>query len=111
MLGKLSGFMFAPPDQQPAAIEAYIGLAKKYHAIVERNLTHHGGKFAAGDQITIADFVMASHIGNYIENANFPLAQQMKESLAETPKFQTYCQTVLETFSYLKTRPQPLPPF
>ena len=74
MLGKLSGFMFAPPDQQPAAIEAYIETAKKYHKIVESNLVHHGGRFAAGNKVTIADFVMASHIGNYIENANFPLA-------------------------------------
>ena len=87
MLGKLSGFMFAPPDQQPAAIEAYIELATKYHNIVEKNLAHHGGKFAAGNTVTIADFVMASHIGNYIENANFPLAQQMKDTLSGTPLF------------------------
>ena len=73
-MGAMSAFAFASEDADKAPlIEAYVSMARKFHSLVEANLNHHGGKFAAGNKVTIADFVMASHIGNYVTNAAFPL--------------------------------------
>ena len=45
-------------------------MAKKFHLLVERNLAHHGKKFAAGDQVTIVDFVIASYVRRFLEVPN-----------------------------------------
>ena len=73
-MDKISAILFAPEgtDKTPM-IEAFLALAKNYHGLMEKNLEHHGGKFTAGNQVTIADFVMASYIGNYIVNPAFPV--------------------------------------
>ena len=86
-LAMMAGFMFAPEADQPIRAGDYMVFAQRFHGLMERNLSHHGGKFAAGDHITIADFVMASHIGNYIDNAKFPLTNEMQQLLDETPLF------------------------
>ena len=62
-------------------------MATKYHGIMEKNLTAHGGRFAAGNKITIADFVMTSYIGNYLMNPAFPLQAQGMTIIGFTPKF------------------------
>ena len=109
-VGALGKFAFAPADEnKEPLIEGYINTAKKFHGLVEKNLAHHGGNFAAGNQVTIADFVMASHIGNYIANPAFPLHEQINAIMNETPLFLAYKQKILNEFSYLKTRPTPGP--
>ena len=73
-MGALQKILFEQVEaNKPAHIEAYVSFAKKYHMIMEKNLENHGGKFAAGNQVTIADFVMASYIGNCVLNPAFPL--------------------------------------
>lgn len=72
IMNAMSAVLFAPEgaDKTPQ-IEAYMGIAKKYHGLMEKTLEHHGGRFAAGNQVTIADFVMASYVGNYLVNPAF----------------------------------------
>ena len=102
--------MFVPNnvDKMPL-IFSYVEFARKYHKILENNLNHHGGNYAAGNHVTIADFVMASYIGNYLLNPAFPAAAQAMAIVGETPKFEAYIQTVQNEFTYLKTRPTPGP--
>ena len=40
--------------------------------MMEKNLNHHNKKWAAGDQISIAEFIMASWIGNFVMNEENP---------------------------------------
>jgi len=68
---------------------------------MEKNLEHHGGKFAAGNQVTIADFAMASYVGNYVVNSAFPAFSQVSAIVDETPMFKTYTKTVQNEFTYL----------
>ena len=110
LVGALSKFAFAPADaNKEPLIEGYINTARKFHGLVESNLAHHGSSFAAGSRVTIADFVMASHVGNYIANPAFPLNEQVNAIMNETPLFLLYKQKVLNEFTYLKTRPTPGP--
>ena len=110
-LNFMTKLLFSPPEAQAEAAKKYCEFAVKFHGIVEKALAHHGGKFAAGNNVTIADFILASHIGNYIDNASFPISGQVKALLDSTPKFKQYCQTVRDTFPFLKTRKHPLGPF
>lgn len=89
-MNALAGFLFSPPDKKDAAIQGWLAACRKYHGLVEANLVNHGGKFAASNEVTIADFVMASYIGNYLTNANFPLVQQSMATVEETPRFKAY---------------------
>ena len=69
--------MFANDDDiKTQAIEKCVERATKFHALIEKNLEHHGGRFAAGDKVTIADFIMASYIGNYLLNPKFAAKDQ-----------------------------------
>lgn len=72
--------------------------------MVERNLNHHGGKWSAGNCITISDFVLASYIGNFIMNPENPLSPMLKPLCDETPKFKAYCANVMQEFVWLKKR-------
>ena len=71
---------------------------------MEKTLTHHGGKFAGGSKVTIADFILASYIGNCLENPNNPAKVPMEAAMDDTPKFKTYVMTAKDTFTHLKTR-------
>ena len=72
--------------------------------MVERNLTHHNGKWAAGNSISIADFCMASYIGNFIMNPENPMSGPLQQAAAETPKFKAYCANVMQEFTWIKKR-------
>ena len=97
--------MFAKDDDgKTQAIEKCVERAKKFHALIEKNLEHHGGRFAAGNNVTIADFIMASWIGNFVMNSENPFSPQLKATLDETPKFKAYCANIMQEFTHLKTR-------
>lgn len=68
VLGKATPILFGPESEKQKNIEAFLAIAKLYNQMVERNLNHHNGKWAAGNTISIADFCMASYIGNFIMN-------------------------------------------
>ena len=50
-------------------------------------MRHHSGKYAAGDSLTIADFVLASYIGNFINNKVNPVSEKLKVALQNYPRF------------------------
>ena len=110
LMGHLAQIIFAPADSDKTPlISAYLEFVQKYHTLVENNLAHHGGRYAAGDQVTIADFVMASYIGNYLVNPAFVAHQEAQELVSATPRFEAYVATIQQEFTYLKTRPAPGP--
>lgn len=91
LMNHLAKIIFAPNDaDKMPLIFSYLEFVKKYHSMVESNLEHHGGCYAAGDQVTIADFVMASYIGNYLLNPAFVASQQAQAIVGETPNFEAY---------------------
>ena len=68
------GVAFAPDDEaRGKAAEALVGQCVKMNELVEDGMRHHSGKYAAGECLTIADFVLASYIGNFIENKTNPI--------------------------------------
>ena len=90
-MGVLVKFAFAGPDvDKEPIIQSYVEFVKKFHALVHLNLLHHNCKFAAGDQVTIADFVMASYIGNHLTNPACPLSEASMAVVPESPKFEAY---------------------
>ena len=80
-----------------AAWRAYVD---KFHALVEKTLAHHGKKFIAGDKLTIADFIMASHIGNYVKNPASPFFV----SAAPHTNLQRYMKDIYVALPYLTSR-------
>ena len=40
----------------------------RFYGLCENNFDFHGGKFIAGDKVTIADFVLASYVANVLIN-------------------------------------------
>lgn len=65
---------FAPDDQKAACMEALIALVTKFIKLAESNLVHHGGKFIAGNKVTIADFVMIAYVENLLMNKDSPFS-------------------------------------
>lgn len=47
-MGALQKMLFAS-DNQEQLKQDYVAIAKKFHALVEKNFEHHDGKFAAGN--------------------------------------------------------------
>lgn len=101
---------FVPDSEKAAGCEAFLTFVKRWHKMIESYLCCHKGKFAAGNNLTIADFVLAAYCANLLCNPNNPMSQQMKACCSETPKFHAYIMSVGENFPYLKTRP-PIPAF
>ena len=74
VMGALAGVLFAGPDEQAAMAEKYVGAARLFHGVIGKNMNAHKGSYAAGNTVTIADFVMASYVGNYLTNPAFPIS-------------------------------------
>ena len=73
-LAKSSAIIFGPESEKEKNTQAFFAIALLYHKMMERNLTHHNGKWAAGNTISIADFIMASWIGNFVMNQENPFS-------------------------------------
>ena len=95
---------FLSDDTNPEMLPALIEGMKRFNGLIEKGLVHHGGKFAAGDSVSIADFVLASYVGNYIENDNCPAKAGILSNLDELPKFKAYAAAAKDVFTHLKTR-------
>ena len=67
-LGLSSAILFGPETEKQANIEKFVAFAKKYNALVDANLRHHGGKYVGGNSIGMGDFVMAAWVGNFFFN-------------------------------------------
>ena len=105
-----AGFLFAPDDKKPEMLEKLVTICCKFNGLIEKGMNHHGGKFAAGNKMTIADFVLASYAGNYVMNDNCPCSAGIKAKLADTPKLKAYIDAREATFPHLARRgPWPAP--
>ena len=91
MIGAVGKFAFAPDADKPAIMEALCsGIAHKMAKLADLNLRHHGGKFVAGNKVTIADFAMISFIENMMFNPLCPFAPRFQAYLTEFPKLKGY---------------------
>ena len=91
VVGGMAKVFFAPEAERPALMMAFVdGVCTKFMGICEKNLAKHGGKFIAGNSVTIADFVMSSFIHNMIQNPASPLNKPLESKVASFPKFQAY---------------------
>ena len=99
-----AGIAFAPDADKPAAIDKAVNVAKKVNALAEKSLVKCGGPFIAGKKVTIADFFMASYMGNMVTNPLNPASQRIIACLDETPKFKAYCETLKKEFPHLSQR-------
>ena len=104
VLGASSKILFGPPEKKDENTAAFIAIAKKFHCMVECNLNHHGGKWAAGNNVGIADFIMASWVGNFVMNQENPCSPTLQGCLDETPKFKVYASNIMTEFTWLKRR-------
>ena len=113
-MGGLSKVLFG--GCTPELIDAFAGpdgVHMKMIKLIERTLAHSNGKFIAGNNITIADFIACSVIANYLMNDNTPVKAKANESVdaATLPKFTAYRAVILEECKvWLAKRPTPLPP-
>ena len=61
--------------------------------------------------MTIADFVLASYLGNFVYNPLNPVSQPLQAKLDTTPKLKAYGDARETTFPYLKARGALASPF
>ena len=85
-------------------VEKWIAVATRFMAFVEKNMAHHGGKFAAGNQVTIADFVLCSFFGNFVKNPKNPTSPMLLPLLDPNPKLKAYAMSIETNFPHLKNR-------
>jgi len=91
MLGGLKKVKDATDSDKPTAMAAFCsGIATSYFKLIERILCKTNGKFLAGDKVTIADFVLASLIHNFICNDLSPAKDVLQSILPGCPKLQAY---------------------
>ena len=83
----------------------------KFNGLIEKTMAHSGGKYVAGNKMTIADFVLASYMGNYIMNPKSPVAAAVQAKLGDTPKFKAYIDARETNFPYLARRGEFETPF
>ena len=109
--GKLAGVAFAPtPEAKQAAFEAFLAFVQKFNGLVESNLNHHGGKFVAGNSITVADFVVAAYAANYcLKNPMFEGSAPFTAALDATPKTKAYCSMIVQHLPHIANRTQQYP--
>ena len=112
IVGAVAGVAFAPDEEaKNAAAENFVKTCVKFHGLLEKTLTHSKGPYVAGPKRTIADFVLASYIGNFVTNPNNPGSAPLTASLGDTPKFKAYVDKATTTFPYLAARGDPQFPF
>ena len=83
------------------------GFLSQYLLICEQFLQVQGrnAKFIVGDELTIADFVLASVIFNIIDNPNSEFTFILAEKLDEFPRFNSYAERLrTELASHLDSR-------
>ena len=87
-------------------IEPFLAVTKKFHNMIEKNLAHHGGKYVAGNKITIADITTCSYISCFIKNKHpgNKVAAPNAAQLSETPRFAEYIERMCKEFPYILNR-------
>ena len=84
------------------------GILTKFLAIVEKQLQSNGSaKFIVSNEMTIADFALASFTFNILKNELGPCQQLCSDKLSEYPAFRAYSMRLgHELKDYLDSRPK-----
>ena len=98
------GVMFAQPADQADCVAKVVGVCDKLNKLMESNLAHHGGKFAAGNSIGLADFVMVAYIGAAYPSSGEPdaLQQAIMAGAPMPPQFKVYAMALTKECPYTK---------
>ena len=106
-LGKI--MIFTEDSEKPAAIYAFkTGLLPQFLALCEKQLEKNGKvqKYIVGEELTIADFVLACLTFNVLKNVKCPLSGPLGPVLDNYPKFSKYTNVLSITLQdHLSTRP------
>ena len=71
VLATLTAFAYNEDQSKADELGAkYVGTCGKFNGLIEKGMAHHGGKFSAGNSVTISDFVLCSYFGNLVNNPN-----------------------------------------
>ena len=117
ILGAQSLAAFAPDDEcRKACLEKYAVVVKKFYKLIEANMFYHGGKYAGGNQLSIADFVVAGHMMGCTLNMKSPLpfysiskkiiegcpAEGDQKAEEGCPEYKALQDRILEELPYMK---------
>ena len=84
-------------------MESFKNSALNYGKLIESILTRSGGKFIAGSNVTIADFIMAAYVHNMVDNTTNPFYESVFK-LSVGPKFRAYIAVNREEFKALNSK-------
>ncbi len=90
--------------------ENWLKLVPVWINAIEKRITSNGGKFVAGNKITIADFAVAAVAFNLLVNEANPHHADVHPLVKDHVVFQKYTQLLKESLGeHLSKRPQPRP--
>lgn len=112
VINSMGAAAMSPPEQQAAKMEACIAQFKKIMGLMEATLKFHGGKFACGNMVSIADFCMISLIENGVYNMGGPFggALQGANVLSGCPKTEAYVKCIRDEFKNHNSKRPPIGP-
>ena len=110
LLDALLKIIFAPTEEQKSAAIYTLknGQLPQFLAICEKQLGRvSGSKFIVGDDLTIADFVLACMTFNVLKNKMCALSYELGNVLNDYPKLNEYTGRLYTALqSHLDTRPK-----
>ena len=87
ILEKTNGLALSPDATREQKEKMMVDVIEKYHVpalnLMEKLLEKHGGKYIAGDELTIADCAMVANLVNIWENKAGPWNEICKPYLAK----------------------------
>ena len=93
--GAGAGVLFAPNEEAKAAgVVKYEAVMDKFFRMLDKTMQHHGGKYIAGNSVTIADFIVACLVGTYCLNEACPVAGVGKKLIQKYPTLHGYAKRI-----------------
>ena len=104
-------FHFETNEERKAQLkENWLKLLPVWIQVLEKRISANGGKYIAGDKITIADFAVATVAFNFLRNEANPHFAVTAEYLKDCEVLRNYSRSIKESLGdYLEKRPQPRP--
>ena len=92
------------PKSKEKCLNELLNIVKSMSSLAERNFNKHGGKFAAGSKLSLADFILVAFINNYLHNSECEISILANSALYLTPKFKSYIDRICEKIPSVKER-------
>lgn len=112
VLGAQSMVAFAQDDEgRKAGMEKFCGVIVKFAKLLEANMAHHKGKYAAGNSITIADFVVAGLMQGVTRNkgSEYPFYAECAKLLPAQAGYMAYEERLIQALPHLSAQRPPYP--